>query len=123
MDFASRNRLNCPFCGRGEILTDRVAKVSISTVCPICNNLYFANLYSLKTYRPKKARNMGKNRPYYVTMRCPNKDCGGELRADAEADVRISLRCAKQNCRRFYIVDLSTLETYPSMPVKKWGRK
>lgn len=123
MDFTFRHRLKCPFCGKGEILTDQIAKVSISTVCPICNNLYFANLYSLRTYRPKEARTIGKNRPYYISIRCPNKDCGGELRADGEANVRVSLRCAKRNCKRFYIVDLQTLQAYPSVPVKKHGRK
>lgn len=121
VDITFRNHLKCPFCGRGEILTDRRVKVSVSTICPICNNLYFASLYTLRTCRPKDMRQMGK-RPFNRIAKCPYEGCAGELRADGEADVRVSLRCAKSNCRRFYIVDLSTMTSYPSKPSKRYGR-
>lgn len=115
--------LRCPFCMKGEILADNKAKITVSTVCPVCNNLYYADLYSMRTFRPKELRKMGKIRPLNNRLSCPYNNCMGEVRTNGQADVHISLHCAKKHCHQYYIVDLKSLKTYPSKPVKRLRKR
>lgn len=41
--------LVCPWCFKGEVLTDGKAPVSISTQCPRCKHFFKADLSTLKT--------------------------------------------------------------------------
>lgn len=53
--------LLCPYdrC-KGETLADGRAKVTISVICPKCGNTYLADLDTMKTYRSKPQRRMGR---------------------------------------------------------------
>ena len=113
--------IKCPFCRKGEIRISNRAKIEVSTVCPICQNLFYANLYTIKAFRPKDYGT--KTKPFPIRLPCPCIECNGELRSDGKADVQLSLRCAKKNCRQFFIADLRSLTTCKSVAIKEHGNK
>lgn len=117
------HHLYCPYCHHGEILVTNRAKVTISSICPVCSNLFYADLQSLQTYRRQDYERVGKNKLIFqYHIRCPCPECTGEIRADGIAAVTISFRCSKKQCRSYFTADLITLETEMSTPVRKQGR-
>lgn len=48
--------LKCPWCDKGETLSDGREKVTISVLCGKCGNTYLADLDSLRTMRSKPQR-------------------------------------------------------------------
>ncbi|MCD7724951.1 MAG: hypothetical protein LUI12_05280 [Clostridiales bacterium] len=43
--------IKCPWCGKGEILADGKAKVTVSSVCPKCYKIFYGDLDTLKSER------------------------------------------------------------------------
>lgn len=52
----------CPWCGRGETLSDGRGKVTISVQCEKCHHPYLADLDSMKTERTKPQRRLGRRK-------------------------------------------------------------
>ena len=48
--------LLCPWCSKGETLSDGRAKVTISVQCRKCGNTYLADLDTLMTEKAKQQR-------------------------------------------------------------------
>ena len=51
-----KHHMPCPWCGKGETLSDGRSKVTISNQCPKCGRVYLADLDTLKTMRFKPQR-------------------------------------------------------------------
>jgi len=41
----------CPWCNKGKTKADRLAKVNVYCQCGVCDNVYRANLKTLRTYK------------------------------------------------------------------------
>ena len=54
-----KNHLVCPWCCKGEVLTDGKATARISAQCPRCRNFFRADLATLKTERALPQRRLG----------------------------------------------------------------
>lgn len=54
--------LKCPWCDKGETLSDGRGKITISVQCGKCNNTYLADLDTLKTMRSKSQRRLGRRK-------------------------------------------------------------
>ena len=52
----------CPWCGRGEVLADGKAKVTVSAQCPKCGRVFYGDLDTLKTEKGKACKRSGRNR-------------------------------------------------------------
>ena len=52
--------LTCPWCGKGETLADRRAKVTISCCCPKCGRTYRADLDEMMTERSAPQKRLGR---------------------------------------------------------------
>lgn len=52
--------LTCPWCGKGETLSDGRAKITISVQCSKCRNTYLADLDTMKPERSKPQRRQGR---------------------------------------------------------------
>ncbi len=52
--------LLCPWCSRGETLSDGRAKVTISVQCKKCGNTYIADLDTLMTKKSAPQRRRGR---------------------------------------------------------------
>lgn len=48
--------LKCPWCGKGEILADGRAKITISVQCPRCGKVFYGDLDTLATEKGKAYR-------------------------------------------------------------------
>ena len=110
---AYKYRIQCPYCGKGELLADHRTLICVSTFCPICNNKFYASLNTLRGYRAKEIERMRNLRPFYARVKCPQENCKGMLYANGEADVHVVVRCPCKKCRHFYIADLGTLTSTP----------
>lgn len=49
-------RYLCPWCGKGEALSDGNAKVTISLQCPKCGRIYIVDMDNGKTERSSARR-------------------------------------------------------------------
>ena len=56
MNRSFNNHIVCPWCNKGEVLTDGKSQVSISIQCPKCGKIYIGDLGTLKVYRGKACR-------------------------------------------------------------------
>lgn len=54
-------RLLCPWCSKGEVMSDTSEKVVISVQCPRCGHVFRADLHQLKTERAQPQRRLGKS--------------------------------------------------------------
>ena len=57
-----KHRLPCPWCDKGETLSDGRGKVTISVRCEKCHQTYLVDLDTLKTMRSKPQRRLGRRK-------------------------------------------------------------
>ena len=57
-----RNHLKCPWCNKGETLSDGRGKVTISVRCEKCHNFYIADLDLITTMRGNSVKRIGRRR-------------------------------------------------------------
>ena len=50
------HHLICPYCHRGEVLSDGKAPITVSARCPICKGFFLCNMATLKTEKSKAQR-------------------------------------------------------------------
>ncbi len=48
--------LICPYCHRGELLSDGKAPITLSARCPVCGGFYRCDMENLKTEKSKAQR-------------------------------------------------------------------
>lgn len=51
METIFQYRLACPWCAKGEVLSNTSEKVIISVQCSRCRRVFWADLHTLKTAR------------------------------------------------------------------------
>lgn len=54
--------LLCPWCHKGEVLSDGKAKITISVCCPICGRYYTGDLDAIKTERSAACKRQGRKK-------------------------------------------------------------
>ena len=51
-----KHHLICPYCHRGEVLSDGNAPITVPSRCPICKGFFLCNMATLKTEKSKAQR-------------------------------------------------------------------
>ena len=59
METIFQHRLSCPWCAKGEVLSNTSEKVIISVQCSRCRRVFWADLHTLKTARAQPQRRAG----------------------------------------------------------------
>ena len=59
MEHIFQYRLACPWCTKGEVLSNTSERVVISVQCSRCRHIFWADLHTLKTTRAQPLRRSG----------------------------------------------------------------
>lgn len=54
--------LICPWCQKGEVLSDGKAKITLSVECPKCHRFFTGSMDSLKAERSVACKRLGRKK-------------------------------------------------------------